>query len=305
MPQTAPVENVSKQQNLSQLPVNADPKKVSRELGLEIASLCGRHFLKINHLHYGYWPEDLEVDITNLHIAQDRYTDFLIEHIPPETKTILDVGCGSGQNAKKITEAGCDIDCVSPSPNLANNARDLLGPGHEIYVSYYETLQTDKRYDLILFSESFQYMKIEAAIKKSWDLLNDGGCMLICDAFKKDVKEKCPLSGGHYLKSFNEIISRQPFELLKDVDITEQTAPNIDLENKMLMEVGAPAWGLFNQLMDSRYPLMAKLLRWKYRKKIAKVQRKYFSGQKSGENFRKFKSYRLFIYKKTDAAAGV
>ena len=285
---------------MSQLPENADPKKVSRELGLEIASLCGRHFLKINHLHYGYWPEDLELDIMNLHIAQDKYTNFLIDNIPQGTKTILDVGCGSGQNAKKMVEAGYHVDCVSPSPTLANNARELLGPGYEVYVSYYEDLQTDKRYDLILFSESFQYMKIEAAIKKSWGLLNDDGSMLICDAFKKDTEEKCPLSGGHYLSTFNTIIDSQPFELCKDIDITEQTAPNIDLENKMLMEVGAPAWDLFNKLMDSRYPLMAKLLRWKYRKKIDKIQRKYFSGQKSGDNFRKFKSYRLFIYKKIE-----
>ena len=43
--------------------------KDSQDLGLKIAALCGRHFLKLEHLHYGYWNNGLAVDIANLHIA--------------------------------------------------------------------------------------------------------------------------------------------------------------------------------------------------------------------------------------------
>jgi hypothetical protein len=35
----------------------------SRDLGLEFAAVCGKYFLGIEHLHYGYWPEDLPVRI--------------------------------------------------------------------------------------------------------------------------------------------------------------------------------------------------------------------------------------------------
>jgi len=292
-------EDSNKEQNTGyRIPGNGDPKKLSREIGVEIASLCGRHFLKLKHLHYGYWPKDLEVDITNLHIAQEKYTDFLLSHIPQNVKTILDVGCGSGQNAKKLIDTGYKVDCVSPSPMLAQHTRDLLGPDCEIFESYYENILTDKRYDLILFSESFQYMKMEDAIKKTQQLLNKNGYMMVCDVFKNEMEGKCPLSGGHHFSTFNGIIPQYPFKLVKEIDITEETAPNIDIENKLFIKVGLPAWNLFNQLMFSRYPLMTKFLRWKYKKKIAKLQAKYFGGQRTGQNFKKYKSYLLLIYKK-------
>lgn len=287
----------NQQEFLSRRLDNSDPKKLSREVGLEIASVCGKHFLKLNHLHYGYWPKDLEVDITNFYIAQENYTEFLLSHIPENVKSILDVGCGNGQNAKRLINAGYNVDCVSPSPLLVQRTRDLLGPEYTIYQSYYEDVVTDKRYDLILFSESFQYIKIEDAIRKTQSLLEKDGYLLISDVFKNDVEGKCPLSGGHRLSAFNETISQYSFKLVKEVDITDETAPTIDIENKMYMEVGLPTWELLNQLMFSRYPLMAKFLRWKYKKKIAKLQSKYFGGQKTGQNFKKYKSYLLLIYK--------
>ena len=46
--------------------------RTSQDVGLEIASICGKHLFKIRHLHYGYWNSDLDVDITNLHLAQDH-----------------------------------------------------------------------------------------------------------------------------------------------------------------------------------------------------------------------------------------
>ena len=53
-----------------------DKKTVSREIGVEIAAICGKYFLKLDHLHYGYWTDGLEVDIANVHIAQENYADF-------------------------------------------------------------------------------------------------------------------------------------------------------------------------------------------------------------------------------------
>ncbi len=47
-------------------------------------------FLKLNHLHYGYWTDGLKVDIANVHIAQENYANFLISHIPKSAKKILD-----------------------------------------------------------------------------------------------------------------------------------------------------------------------------------------------------------------------
>ena len=71
------------------------PAITSRDLGLEFAAICGKHFLGLEHLHYGYWPEGLPVSINNLRTAQENYTSFLLSQIPAGVRTILDVGCGS------------------------------------------------------------------------------------------------------------------------------------------------------------------------------------------------------------------
>jgi 2-polyprenyl-3-methyl-5-hydroxy-6-metoxy-1,4-benzoquinol methylase len=275
-------------------------KIVSREIGLEIGSICGKYFLKLNHLHYGYWTEDLKVDIANVHIAQEKYADFVISHIPEGTKRILDVGCGSGHIAKKLIDLEYKVDCVSPSHFLAEQTRQLLGDASHIFECFYEQLQTENRYDLILFSESFQYINMEKNFSKTIGLLNPQGSMLICDYFRKETHEKSNISGGHPLGDFYDTVSRYPFELMKDIDITPQTAPNMDVLNDVFKNAVLPTVVLTRQLLENRYPLVSKIVNWLYRKKINKIDQKYFHGEKTGEHFMKFKSYRLLLLKKTN-----
>jgi 2-polyprenyl-3-methyl-5-hydroxy-6-metoxy-1,4-benzoquinol methylase len=281
--------------------VKKDKKTVSREIGLEIGSICGKYFLKLEHLHYGYWTRDIEVDIANVHIAQENYANFLISHIPEGTKKILDVGCGSGQIARKLIDMGYKVDCVSPSHFLAGQARQLLGNSSHIFECFYEQLQTENRYDVILFSESFQYIDMEEGLRKTVGFLNPDGYMLICDYFRKETLDKGNISGGHPLKKFYNIVSQYPFRLIKDLDITRETAPNLDVLNDIFKNAVHPTVILTQQLLENRYPLASKVIKWLYRKKISRIDKKYFQGEKTGENFIKLRSYRLLLYKKMNS----
>jgi len=274
-------------------------KTDSREIGLEIGSILGKYFLKLDHLHYGYWANGLEVDIGNLRIAQENHANFLISHIPNGVRSILDVGCGTGQLAKTLIDIGYQVDCVSPSHFLAEQARELLGNKSHIFECLYEQLQTGNLYDVILFSESFQYIDIEEALNKTIGFLNRDGYMLICDFFKKESPWKSIMSGGHPLKMFYDIVSKYPLRLIKDLDITDETAPTLDIVNDALKKAVHPAVLLAQQLLDSRYPFMSKSVKWVCRKRIDKINKKYFAGKNTGENFKKFKSYRLLLYRKT------
>ncbi len=225
----------------------------------------------------------------------------LVSQIPQEVKTVIDVGCGGGQNARKIKDTGRTVDGVSPSPMLARQTRELLGKNSEVFECYFEDLQTDKKYDLVLFSESFQYMELELAMKKTVELLNPGGYLLISDIFKRDnVEGKCPLSGGHRWSAFSDTLAKFPFTPVEDNDITEQIAPTIDIENNMFMQVGLPVFNLVDEVFTQRHPLLVKLVKWKYKKKLASIHAKYFAGDRTGKMFKKFKTYRQLLYKKSN-----
>lgn len=295
----------------------------SREVGLKIGWICGEYFLKLKHLHYGYWTEGLQVDIANLRAAQEEYVKFLLSHIPKGVKTVLDVGCGAGQVARRLLEEGYAVDCVSPSPFLTERARLVLRSAFcvprsatqhtarstqhdpEIFECKYEKLETQKRYDLVMFVESFQYIDLPTALAKTGQFLSAGGHMLICDIFKKSGQEKGPpgclrskQGGGHDLHKLLALVETSPFTLVEDIDITEQTAPNIDLLNDALEKVGKPVVESITDFLADRYPTVFKLVSWKYQDELEKINKKYSGGSRTGEQFKQFKSYRLLLYRK-------
>ena len=81
--------------------MNKRRKVDTKEIGLEIGLIIGKHFFHTEYLHYGYWTNDLDINLLNLPQAQENHSNFIISHIPEGTKTILDVGCGVGRFALK------------------------------------------------------------------------------------------------------------------------------------------------------------------------------------------------------------
>ena len=269
-----------------------------KEIGLDIGLAFSKHFYKTDYLHYGYWPEDLNVEPANVFQAQENYANYILKYIPDKVNSILDVGCGSGKFAEKLIEMGYVVDCVSPSSNLNKHAHNRLRNRSEIFETRFEDLLTQKCYDLILCSESFQYLLLEKAISKIKKLSNKEGYLLICDFFKRDVLGKSPVSGGHGISRFFKYMDDQPFTKLIDIDITKETAPSLDIMRDLIEEVIVPTWDSISYYMRKNYPLFSKIFSFVFRKKIAQAHRKYLSGSTSSKEFANFKTYRLLLYQK-------
>jgi len=178
----------------------------SREVGLEIGLLMSRFFQNCDDLHYGYWPNGLEVQFSNMGQAQANHSELIISNIPDGTRSILDVGAGAGSLAEKLLNKDFAVDCVSPSTFLSDKLDEKFNGRSTVYRSKFEDLETDKKYDLILFSESFQYIDIKKALDKSLSLMNESGHLLICDFFKTDADGKNPLQAGHKFSKYQQII---------------------------------------------------------------------------------------------------
>ena len=273
-------------------------KKISpNEVGLEIGLVLSKFFFKTEHLHFGYWPDDLEITIDNLKKSQDYHSKKIIEAIPDNVNTILDVGSGSGGLAEKLINNNYKVDCVSPSNYLSDAIAGKLKDNVKIHRTTFEKLKIEKSFDLVLFSESFQYVNIKKSLDKVPSLLNKNGRLLICDFFRQPGTGTKPLGGGHNWNVFQDNLKNYSFTNLIDIDITKETSRTYDLINKLIKDVAVPVRELSSNYLSSQYPRGMKFLKWYFDKKINRMNRIYFSGNMTGEMFNKLKTYRILLYK--------
>src|SRR5690606_11221288 len=59
-----------------------------------------------DYLHFGMWEPGDPLELEYLQAAQERYAEHLLSLIPKGVRSILDVGCGVGGNARKMAERG-------------------------------------------------------------------------------------------------------------------------------------------------------------------------------------------------------
>lgn len=275
----------------------------SREYGLEFGLLFTNQFLATDHLHYGLWDEGRAVCLQNLPRAQERYVQALIASIPEGVRRILDVGAGSGALADRLLAEGYQVDCVSPSEVLTRHARDKLGDCARVFHGKFEALDLPGGYDLVLFSESFQYIPQKAALERARQLLAPGGRILICDFFRRETEERGPLKGGHRYSRFGPACAEAGVAVERDEDITDAIAPTMDVFDQLAVNFLKPAWELGGDLLPRRFPLLSRMGRWVFKKRLAKVERKYFSRERNGASFRHYKTYRRILVAPVAAGA--
>lgn len=287
----------------------SDPEKMSsRELGLVLA----QQLLAVEDLHYGLWDADLPPTATNLVAAQQRYTDLLLERITNlvsgiRNPAILDVGCGTGHMLQLMLDRGWRADAVNPSPALNAMVRDRLRamPGHRarLLETTFEEIPRDfrtRQYDLLLFSESFQYTPLAGFFAQAASLLKVGGALVICDFFRTAADgDGAPgdgsFGGGHRLDDFYRAAEVAPFAIEREDDLTSRVSPNLTLIDDWLQHRVSPAVGTLDHWLRAHYPRVTWLVKWLLRRKLARMEYKYLSGYRGRMVFERYKTYRLIV----------
>jgi SAM-dependent methyltransferase len=88
-------------------------------------------------------------------------------------RTVLDVGAGTGIASEQLLGRGANVLAVEPDPRMAEIARDK---GIPIEIGTFENWDpADRRFDLVVFGQSFHWVNPGIALPKVHTLLSAGG----------------------------------------------------------------------------------------------------------------------------------
>jgi SAM-dependent methyltransferase len=226
----------------------------TQAIGLDVGLGFVKWLTGAENLHYGFW-DGLDVSAGNLGQAQAAYTARLFALLPPGRLRILDVGGGAGETARKLVALGHTVEIVVPSPLLADHCR-ANAPDATVHLARFEDAALTGHFDVCLFSESFQYIPLEASLPKAAALVGPGGHILIADCFRapgfKGGGKVRTVGGGHPLGKFRRALAHHRFEVLHDEDITASVAPSIDLEAGLFQVFGLAVTRIDEELAQKR-----------------------------------------------------
>ncbi len=216
--------------------------------------------MRLDHLHWGYFPQKKftgeKFSLTEVKQAQLEYTNRVFTFIPDGVKTILDVGAGIGTTARLLTEKGYQVHCLS-NDKYQKAVINQKYPAIPFTKSKFEDSQLGKKFDLVLMSESSQYLDWPRAVKKLTEILNPGGYLLLADYFRKaddPFYKTCKVKGP-----FMEI-TQKSFTLLKEEDITDNALPTLEFGSYCYQQYMLPAADIISDMLNNKVPGVLKFL---------------------------------------------
>lgn len=228
-----------------------------------------------SYLHYGYWeplPEKSEeLTLTRLRAAQEAYAAKLMSFIPEGIKTVLDVGCGIGGNAAYLCDRGFNVEGLAP--DALQQERFIKNTNGEVpfYLTRFEDFHTSQLYDLVLFSESSQYIAVEDLAQGAVRLLSSGGYLLLADMMRSDTEYREGIfSNCHVASELHAALIQAGFKLIKSEDISTQVAPTIDLCVDKFKTFGLTTVKYIADVVAIALPPLHSLGRWVFNRWLEK-----------------------------------
>ena len=257
--------------------------------------------LGLEHLHYGIWHESDALTLANLKAAQERYQRAIIELLPAQDAArpvrVLDVGCGTGELSKVLKAMGYAVEGLSPDINHIDSYAAKVGaPFHHCL---FEEFEPAHAYDVIIMSESCQYIALDKLCANVAQCLAPNGQWIVVDYFVRDGVAGQMAKSGHGYTAFQRAVTDSPMRMDYDRDITEATLKTLDF-GRGLVERGELALAMLKQRIDKRSWALSKLINlmlWLGRKEIKKLNdsRVLIDSQA----FRAAKTYRLMRFIKS------
>jgi SAM-dependent methyltransferase len=123
----------------------------------------------------------------------DHYHRLLLRQLPPNCRTALDVGCGTGRFARRLAERGVEVDAIDPSGEVIAAARALSGgtrAGREPRFACGDVTEMELpqgRYDVISCLASLHHMPF-GTVSALRAALAPGGVLMVLGCYPERTR---------------------------------------------------------------------------------------------------------------------
>lgn len=260
--------------------------------------------LGLRSLHYGYWDEPrsiARIDLEELGRSQARFTEKLVEFVPPDVKTVLDVGAGIGDNARALSRSGLRVTALSPDRNHERYFAALDDPNVSFQRTTFEAFASSERFDLVLFSESHNYFDRRVGLQKAHDLLRPGGWLLVSGMLRSEDGAAYPADFEIADHAYARLAAECGFAPVQISDITPNVLPTIEMIDLAVSEILEPTLRFAEAYATTRSPWKTKLFRLFLSREHDEVRRvlKKLRRKTDPERFRTRIRYATLLFQKS------
>ncbi len=241
------------------------------------------------YLHYGYWEplptSTEELTVARLRAAQEAYCVHLLSFVPAEVKSVLDVGCGLGGNAAYLLDRGFAVEGLAPDEFQRSRFLEQTNFQAPFHLTTFEQFQSPHSYELVLFSESSQYIAADDLAKGAVRLLSNGGYLLLADMLRVDPQYRSGIfSNCHVTAELHTALENAGFSLIKTEDISTQVVPTIDLSVHLFRTFGLTTMKYMAELLAIAIPPLPILIRYLFGRLLKPVIAEGLDARKIFEN---------------------
>jgi MPBQ/MSBQ methyltransferase len=177
-----------------------------------------------------------------------------------------------------------------------------------VHEARFEDVALSGPFDLVLFSESFQYIAYALALDRAAGLLAPQGTILIADCFRSDAFRRdailATVGGGHSLSAVRAHVASMPVEVTYEEEITAAVAPSIDLEQGLFRVFGL-AFERIDGEVSAKRPWLHRVLAGGFRLLVpartrARLMQRLSGEARTSEAFRANNHYMILRLRKRD-----
>lgn len=274
-------------------------REPARHIDLDLFAHLLKVFADTPWLHYGLWLDGEMPSFPALRRSQERYVERLVALLPPAGAAVLDIGGGTGALADHLAALGYEVEMLTPSATQVAMAREKLGDRVPVHQARLEAFESPMRYDVCLFSESFQYIRLNRVFPALEGLLAPGGRVVITDCFRTDAWDGGrAVGGGHRWTDFISAVGEAGYDIVANEDVTALAAPTIALDRLFYREAVTPILGEVRGMLQARRPALNWIATQLYRLLVRRAERDRIAARlkaeyRTPELFLKYNTYRF------------